>query len=103
MRRTRAPSDLAERLGLTRGAISKLVDRLVAKALVIRTASQEDRRFQSLALTASGRGLVPKLAALADKNDAEFFGHLTMKERAQIERLLKDIVDRHALRTVPIE
>ncbi len=98
-----APSDLAERLGLTRGAISKLVDRLVEKALVIRTASQEDRRFQSLALTASGRSLVPKLAALADKNDAEFFGHLTMKERAQIERLLKDIVDRHALRTVPIE
>lgn len=98
-----APSDLAERLGLTRGAISKLVDRLVAKALVARTASQADRRFQSLALTAGGRSLVPKLGALADKNDAEFFGHLSPKERALIERFLKDIVDHHGLRTVPIE
>src|ERR1700761_574401 len=66
-----APSALAERLGMTRGAISKLTDRLVDKALVTRTVDQGDRRYQALALTAAGQALVPELSALADRNDAE--------------------------------
>ena len=70
------PSQLAERLGMTRGAISKLVERLCGKSLVKRTASNGDRRYQSVALTAKGEKLVPTLARLADENDQEFFGHL---------------------------
>ena len=98
-----APSALAERLGLTRGAVSKLIDRLLAKALVTRTASKEDRRYQSVALTAAGRALVPKLSSLADRNDAEFFGHLAKKERILVETLMRDIVERQGLRSVPME
>src|SRR5208337_2712879 len=42
-----APSELATRLGMTRGAISKLADRLVAKSLLTRTSNDAgDRRFQ---------------------------------------------------------
>ena len=52
-----APSRLAERMGMTKGAISKLADRLIAKRLVTRTASDEDRRGQTLALTAEGKRL----------------------------------------------
>lgn len=100
---TVVPSALADRLGLTRGAVSKLVDRLLAKAFVTRTPSEEDRRYQSVGLTAAGRALVPKLSALADKNDAEFFGHLTKKERALIESVMREIVDRKGLRSVPVE
>ncbi|MEI9985523.1 MAG: MarR family transcriptional regulator [Aliidongia sp.] len=97
------PSALAEALGMTRGAVSKLADRLCAKALLTRTAQEEDRRFQALALTAQGRALVPELSALADRNDAEFFGHLTEAERAGVEAVLQDIVRRHGMRTVPTE
>lgn len=98
-----APSALADRLGMTRGAISKLADRLVAKALVTRTADANDRRFQELALTAAGRALVPELSDLADRNDAEFFGHLTALERAEVERVMRGIVDKLALRASPID
>src|SRR5271156_5542511 len=80
-----APSALAGRLGLTRGAISKLADRLIAKLLVTRTADKTDRRYQSLALTRAGRALVPKLSALADANDIEFFADLSSGERAAVE------------------
>jgi len=97
------PSALAERIGMTRGANSKLVDRLVAKALTIRTMSREDRRYQTVALSAKGRALVPKLAALADQNDAEFFGHLVAHERETIESAMRAIVHRHGLRSVPVE
>lgn len=98
-----APSRLAEQLGLTRGAISKLADRLIAKGLATRTPDPSDARAQTLALTARGRGLVPKLAALADQNEAEFFDHLSVKERSTIERVLKEIVRIRALKSIPVD
>ena len=97
------PSHLAMRLGLTRGAISKLVDRLLAKDLVTRTASKEDRRWQDIALTPKGRALVPRLAALADVNDREFFGVLSAGERATLERILKKIVRQRDMTAVPVD
>ncbi len=98
-----AASELAAAIGITRGAVSKLVDRLEAKALVARTPDKHDRRYQALALTRAGQDLVPQLAGLADRNDAEFFGHLGPKQRAAIERAMQDIVRRHGLRTMPLE
>jgi len=98
-----APSRLAERMGMTRGAISKLSERLVAKALVKRTDDRSDGRAHALSLTPAGRALVPKLAALADANDAEFFDHLTPKERAGLLRVLKGVVETRGLTRVPID
>lgn len=97
------PSALAERLGLTRGAISKLADRLEAKGIVARTIQTEDRRYQSLSLTAAGRALVPELSALADRNDAAFFGHLKPEARRAIAAAMKEIVRRHEMRAVPTD
>jgi DNA-binding MarR family transcriptional regulator len=102
-REAMAPSALAERIGMTRGAISKLADRLEAKALVTRTTSVEDRRYQALAITAKGRALLPKLAALADENDAAFFGHLNAAEQERIKSAMREIVRRHGLKSVPVD
>jgi DNA-binding MarR family transcriptional regulator len=98
-----APSRLAEQLGLTRGAISKLADRLITKGFATRTPDASDARAQTLSLTARGRGLVPKLAALADQNEAEFFDHLSIKERSTIERVLKEIVRLRSLKSLPVD
>ena len=98
-----APSDLATLTGLTRGAVSKLVDRLIAKDLIARTYAEDDRRYQSLALTATGNKLVPKLAAIADENDKAFFDILSKKERAKLRDTLTKLVEAHNLTTVPIE
>lgn len=97
------PSTLAQRIGLTRGAITKIADRLIAKSFVIRTASETDARSQMLALTRQGRALVPKLAAIADRNDADFFGHLSPRERAAIEDAMKGIVRRLGLKGQPVD
>jgi len=98
-----APSELAERLGMTRGAISKLIDRLVRKGLVRKTAGKEDRRYQSVALTKDGQNLVPKLAALADQNDEEFFGDLGAAERETLMKLMERIVRTRGLKEVPTD
>lgn len=99
----RNPSDLATRLGLTRGAISKLADRLIMKSLVSRSFSTSDKRYQTLSLSTKGRGLVPKLSALADKNDEEFFGQLKPSDRAVVERAMKQIIDASGIRTIPLK
>jgi len=100
---TMIPSALADRLGMTRGAISKLIDRLLAKSLVTRVPSMQDRRYQDLALTPAGRHLVPELSALADRNDAEFFGHLSSEDRAILERTMKELVRKLGLRALPVD
>ncbi|MGD0306703.1 MAG: MarR family transcriptional regulator [Candidatus Acidiferrales bacterium] len=96
-----SPSTIAVRTGLTRGAVSKLVDRLFAKELVTREDRTDDRRYQSIALTTTGRRLVPKLAALADENDEEFFSSLSAKEREALVATLKKLVKTEELQKVP--
>jgi DNA-binding MarR family transcriptional regulator len=98
-----APSRLSERMGMTRGTVSKLADRLIAKGLLVRAANPQDARAQTLALTTKGRKLVPELAAAADANDSEFFDHLAPKDRATLLRILKGIVERRGLRSVPVD
>ena len=97
------PSRLAEEMGMTRGAITKLADRLIAKSLIVREASAEDGRAQTLALTKRGAILTPKLAALADRNDAEFFDCLTPAERATLERLLKRLAEHNRMTATPLK
>lgn len=98
-----APSDLANRLGMTRGGMTKLADRLESRGLVTRVAGLQDRRYQTLKLTTEGKALVPRLAALADQNEMEFFGHLTAAKRSALRDILTELVAHHGLRTVPIE
>lgn len=98
-----APSSLAECMGMTRGAITKLADRLIDKSLLLRVADPDDGRAQTLSLTRAGRSMVPKLAALADANDAEFFDHLTPKDRAALVRTLREIVEKRGLKSPPVE
>lgn len=100
---TASPSQLAETVGLTRGAVSKLVERLSRKKLAVVTSSEIDRRYQSVELTAAGKRIVPILARLADDNDREFFGHLTPEENTKLVMLLQDIVRRHGWKDLPID
>ena len=98
-----SPGVSAERIGMTRGGVSKLVDRLVSKKFVTRRDRSDDRRFQSIALTGAARRLVPQLAALADQNDEEFFRPLSARERAALIATMKKLVEAHGLQTLPTE
>ena len=98
-----APSRLADRMGMTRGAVTKLAGRLIAKSLIARAANPHDGRAQTLCLTPRGRALVPELAALADANDAEFFAALAPEDRAVLLRVLREIVQTRGLKSVPVD
>ena len=89
---------LARRAGLTKGAISKLVDRLLKKNLIILHTSNEDQRRHSLRLSAAGNRLIPKLTRFADKNDSEFFECLTKNERRTLIEFMRRIVSTNKIR-----
>lgn len=97
------PAELADTLGLTRGAVSKILDKLEGKKWITRKAKPQDSRVQLLAMTRQARRILPQLAEIADQNDQQAFGSLAAEERTTLRRLLQKIADSHHLRDVPIE
>jgi DNA-binding MarR family transcriptional regulator len=95
-------ADLIDALGMTKGAVSKVVSRLEEKQYVKRVSSDIDKREQVLVLTQSGKTLVPKLAAIADQNDADFFGYLPQSKRNDLIHILRNIVVEHQLKELPV-
>ena len=100
---TTAPSVVAELTGRSRGAVSKLISRLLEKGLVTRKESSSDRRYQDIELTPAAVAMVPKLAKLADENDREFFGVLGKSERKALTGLLRKTAELHQLTKVPVD
>lgn len=102
-RRQATPGELAEALTMTRGAISKIIDKLQAKGWIRSRVKPEDNRVQLLSLTGAGRRVVPQLAEIADSNDEQFFAPLDAGERRALRQLLCKLAERHQLRNVPTE
>ena len=100
---TTSSSYIVELTGLTKGAVSKLIERLIQKDFVIKKESKTDRRFHEISLTARARKLVPQLAALADQNDYEFFSSLNQKEKKKMKEILLKIAQTKNLKKSPIE
>jgi DNA-binding MarR family transcriptional regulator len=99
---TTSPGLVARLTGLSPGAVSKLISRLLAKRLVTRKESARDRRFQDIQLTAAAIAIVPRLAKLADQNDREFFAGLSDSDRKTLSRILKEVVALHKITKMPI-
>jgi DNA-binding MarR family transcriptional regulator len=100
---TTSPCAVAEFTGLTRSAVSKLLNRLLDKGLATRKESVTDRRYQDIELTRTAVELVPRMARLADENDDEVFSVLSQAERSTLMRILMKVVSSHNLTQVPIE
>jgi MarR family 2-MHQ and catechol resistance regulon transcriptional repressor len=81
---------------LTPGSISVAVDRLLARGLVSRVESPEDRRVRMVSLTAKGKELI---APIFRKHAAEIrkvFADASRKELRTLETILKKIGKRAA-------
>ena len=98
-----APAELADHLGFTRGAISKIVDKLDAKGWIQTEAKEGDSRFRLLSLTRAGRRSLPVLAEIADQNDARYFDCLSAREKSTLRELLVKLADHNRIHDVPTE
>lgn len=98
-----SPSALVEKIGMTKGGLSKLLVRLEGKQLLQRYVRDDDRRHHLVVLTEAGRRLVIRLAAVADANDEAFFGHLPLIEQQHLIEAMKSLVRHHNWQDWPIE
>jgi len=98
-----APGELADSLGLTRGAVSKIVDKLDAKGWIQTEAKEGDSRFRLLSLTRAGLRSLPLLAEVADQNDSRYFDCLSATEKSTLRELLTKLADHNHIHDVPTE
>ncbi len=81
--------ELAQRLYVTKGNISGLIDRLVAAGLVERRSLDGDRRSHAIFLTASGRTAAEKALAIQKQFVAETLGCMDESQLQQLNLLLQ--------------
>jgi len=81
-------SELAERLYVTKGNVSGLVDRLVQAGLVERRAIAGDRRSYAMHLTPEGRRLAEAGIAAQREFVASTLGQLKPDDLAELDRLV---------------
>ena len=74
---------------LTPGSISTAVDRLVAKGLVSRVESAEDRRVRIVALTTRGKDLIVSAFRKHSGQMKRVFSELSLEELRGLEASLK--------------
>lgn len=87
----RTPSDLAERLAVSRPTITGIVDGLEKAGVVIRRADRSDARNQPVALTGRGRRLIETIAPDHFRRLADAVRRFTPTER----KVLRSSLDLH--------
>ncbi|MEZ4562211.1 MAG: MarR family transcriptional regulator [Thermomicrobiales bacterium] len=87
------PLEIARFIDVDPGSLTRLLDRMEDKGLIGRLPVDGDRRSIRIALTPHAAALTPRLAALADANDAALLAALPESEiqdfRHALARLLR--------------
>lgn len=97
------PSEVADFIGFTRGAISKQVQKLVQKGLVVRTEHPTDRRSQHIMLTERARAIAPDLVNVGIANEKQYFSFLGKEEFKSLREILEKIAKHHKIEGLPIK
>jgi DNA-binding MarR family transcriptional regulator len=87
------PTQLASSLGTDNAGITRLLDRLESKELVVRRMSAMDRRAIVIEPTAAGRALVPHLLPVVRGVTAQLIDGFSADELPLLQALLTRLVD----------
>jgi DNA-binding MarR family transcriptional regulator len=87
---------IGERMLEDSPGVTRLIDRLVAKGLVTRARSTEDRRQVLCRIAPPGLDLLAQLDGLIDAQDDDALGMLAPDEQKELIRLLDRIRAHHA-------
>jgi DNA-binding MarR family transcriptional regulator len=84
---------LAAALGMTKNALSQLVDRIERRDLVSRAGSEQDRRVIMLGVTPAGKVLAEAVYAETAKRLPDIARDLDADDQRDLERVATAIVD----------
>jgi len=86
------PAELCRYLGLDSGSMTRMLDRLEQKGLILRQRCPEDRRQVRLALSADGQRLADRLPQVGAAAMNELVGALQPDELKTLEGLLAKVL-----------
>ena len=86
------PAELCRQLSVDSGSMTRMLDRLEQKNLLVRQRSEADRRQVRLVLTEEGQALVEQLPQVGANAMNELAGSLTAQELQNLEQILKKIL-----------
>jgi len=87
-----SPSELADMLGLSRGALSARLAPLERDGLIARTVDGADRRRVHVTLTEAGHAAFEKHAASEEQTEIDLLAPLSDRERRTLADLLRKLV-----------
>jgi DNA-binding MarR family transcriptional regulator len=90
-RRELLPSELAEKIGVTRATVTGLLDGLEKDGFVQRRPHPEDRRAMMVSLTDAGREFIERVLPDHYRRIAALMGDLDGDERRELVRLLTKV------------
>ena len=83
---------LARTIGLDTSTTGGVIDRLEARALLVRSANPQDRRVRLLSLTDAGQALLHEVMPAMLATQQRILEPLPMAERAEFLRMLRTLV-----------
>ncbi|RJP27742.1 MAG: MarR family transcriptional regulator [Actinobacteria bacterium] len=86
--------ELSQRLHITQGVATRMVDRLLEKGMVERERGADDRRVVLVTPTKKGTCVAQDIERLNREKMVEIFQSVSEKERADLLALLKEIEKR---------
>lgn len=89
---TDTPAELCRHLSLDSGSMTRMLDRLEQKSLIVRCRSDVDRRQVQIMLTEEGKALSNRLPKIGADAMNELFTALEPQELVELERILTKIL-----------
>ena len=86
-------SEISDKGNLDKGSLSRAIEQLVARGLVSKSLSKDDRRRSILELTEAGEGLYNEIAPLALERQQALLSVLETEEHAQLVRLVDRVIE----------
>jgi DNA-binding MarR family transcriptional regulator len=89
----RSASDLCKGISYDAGAMTRMLDRLESKGLIVRARSAHDRRLMNLELTEEGRAAYPRMREIAMTVTNRFLRGFSKTEARQLEGFLTRMLE----------
>ena len=86
------PAELCRHQSVDSGSMTRMLDRLEQKNLLMRQRSEADRRQVRLVLTVDGQALADQLPEIGANAMNQLAGAITAQELQQLEQILKKIL-----------
>jgi len=90
---SRSPSQLMAVLGTDTAGMTKLLDRLEGKGLLVRQRHPDDRRAVVIELTERGKGLIPRIPPVFGRVTRQLLAGFTAEEIARLTAMLQRMLD----------